>query len=252
MSSINISISAEPLFEIGHFAFTNSLIISIVVSSLLVLTALIINKNLKTKGKISKLQLIFEILIEGLYNLVENIVGSQKTRAFFPLFATFCIYIIFYNWTGILPGAGSIGVNRMIHGHQTFVPILRAPTADINTTFALGLLSMVMVQVFGFQHLKFSYFKKFFNFSNPINFFVGILELISDISKIISFAFRLFGNIFAGEVLLAVMGFLAPALVPIPFLGLEIFVGFIQALVFGMLSIVFFNIATISHDQIEH
>jgi len=130
-----------------------------------------------------------------------------------------------------------------------FVPYLRAGTADLNTTLALALVSMFLVQFFGIKHLGLSYFKKFFNFSNPINAYVGILELISEFAKIISFAFRLFGNIFAGEVLLAVIGFLVPVIAPMPFYGLELFVGFIQALVFSMLSLVFYNMATFGHDE---
>lgn len=137
---------------------------------------------------------------------------------------------------------------KATHG-PVAVPILRPGSADLNTTLALALLSVFLTQVFGFYHLKFGYFKKFINFSSPIMFFVGILELISEFAKIISFAFRLFGNIFAGEVLLVVISFLIPIIVPMPFYGLELFVGFIQALVFSMLSLVFFNMATHSHDE---
>jgi F-type H+-transporting ATPase subunit a len=129
------------------------------------------------------------------------------------------------------------------------VPLFRAATADLNTTLALAIFSIVLTQIFGFQHLKLGYLKKFFNFSNPLMTFVGILELVSEFAKIVSFAFRLFGNVFAGEVLLAVMAFLVPVVVPMPFYGLELFVGFIQALVFAMLSLVFFNMATQSHDE---
>lgn len=137
-------------------------------------------------------------------------------------------------------------------GEEVFVPYLRAGTADLNTTIALALISMVLVQFMGFRFLGFSYLKKFFDFSNPIAFFVGILELVSDISKIISFAFRLFGNIFAGEVLLAVISSLIPVVLPMPFYGLELFVGLVQALVFAMLSLVFFNMATLGHGGEEH
>lgn len=137
------------------------------------------------------------------------------------------------------------------HGekHSVFVPYLRAGTADLNTTLALGLFSQVMAQIVGFKYLGFSYLKKFINFKDPIMFFVGILELVSEFSKVLSYAFRLFGNIFAGEVLLVVISALVPLIVPMPFYGLEIFVGFIQALVFSLLSLVFFNVATISHDD---
>jgi F-type H+-transporting ATPase subunit a len=135
------------------------------------------------------------------------------------------------------------------HAEALFVPYLRAGTADLNTTLALSLFTMVMVQVIGIKYLGLGYFKKFFNFKNPIAVFVSVLETISEFAKIISFSFRLFGNIFAGEVLLVVIGALVPLIVPMPFYGLEIFVGFIQALVFSMLSIVFYNVATVSHDD---
>lgn len=135
------------------------------------------------------------------------------------------------------------------HAEPVYVPVLRPGTADINTTLALAIISIVATQFFGFKYLSLGYLKKFFNFSNPLMTFVGILELVSEFAKIISFAFRLFGNIFAGEVLLAVMAFLLPVVIPMPFYGLELFVGFIQALVFAMLSLVFFNMATQSHDE---
>lgn len=131
-------------------------------------------------------------------------------------------------------------------------PLLRAATADLNTTLALAIISVVLTQIFGVSHLGLSYFSKFINFSSPINFFVGILEIVLEAAKIISFAFRLFGNIFAGEVLLVVMTYLVAIIVPAPFYALELFVGFIQALVFSMLSLIFFNLATKSHHEEEH
>lgn len=132
---------------------------------------------------------------------------------------------------------------------KVFVPYLRAGTADLNMTIALAIISQVLVQVFGFQYVGFAYLKKFFNFSNPIMTFVGLLELMGEFTKVVSYAFRLFGNVFAGEVLLVVISYLASVVVPMPFYGLELFVGMIQALVFAMLSLVFFNTATISHDE---
>jgi F-type H+-transporting ATPase subunit a len=136
------------------------------------------------------------------------------------------------------------------HGPK-YIPVFRPGTADLNTTLALAIISIIATQIFGIRYLKLSYFKKFFNFSNPLMTFVGLLELVSEFAKIISFAFRLFGNVFAGEVLLVVMAFLVPLVVPMPFYGLELFVGFIQSLVFAMLSLVFFNMATIGHGD-EH
>jgi len=128
------------------------------------------------------------------------------------------------------------------------IPILRAATADLNMTLALGVIAFILIQYYGIAFVGFAgYAKKFLNFSNPISFFTGILEIISEFSKIISFAFRLFGNIFAGEVLLAVVAFLVPVLASFPFLLLEIFVGFIQGLVFSMLFAVFLSMAIAKH-----
>lgn len=136
------------------------------------------------------------------------------------------------------------------HGKTEFVPLLRAATADLNMTFALALVSIFSMQYFGFRNLGLHYSQRFLNFKNPIMFSVGILELASDISKVVSFAFRLFGNIFAGEVLLAVLAFLMPFVIPLPFLLMELFVGVVQALVFSMLSAAFFNVA-VSHGEEE-
>ncbi|KXK11271.1 MAG: ATP synthase subunit a [Microgenomates bacterium OLB23] len=130
------------------------------------------------------------------------------------------------------------------------IPLLRGATADLNTTIALALVAFFMIQYYGFSELGFvGYAKKFINISNPINFFIGILELVSEFSKILSFAFRLFGNIFAGEVLLGVIAFLVPILASFPFLIMEVFVGLVQALVFSMLTGVFISSAVASHDD---
>lgn len=139
------------------------------------------------------------------------------------------------------------------HGEKKFVPLLRGATADLNMTLALALVSVIAMQYFGFLNLGTHYISRFVNFKDPIMFSVGLLEVVSDLSKIISFAFRLFGNIFAGEVLLAVMAFLMPFIVPLPFLMMELFVGVIQALVFSMLSTAFFAVA-VSHGEgeVEH
>jgi F-type H+-transporting ATPase subunit a len=169
------------------------------------------------------------------------------------LVLTFFIYILFCNWIGLLPGFGSIGFNEVQNGTKVFVPLLRGATADLNTTLALALIAFFSIQYYGFAGQKLGYLKKFFNFSSPVMFFSGILELISELAKIISFSFRLFGNVFAGEVLLSVMTFLIPVIIPLPFVGLEIFVGLIQALVFSLLTLVFINIAMSAHgEEVEH
>lgn len=150
---------------------------------------------------------------------------------------------------GIAVGSETAAVEEEEH-EAKFTPLFRGATADINTTLALALTAVVAIQYFGFKTLGFHYSSRFLSFKSPISFFVGILELVSEISKVISFAFRLFGNIFAGEVLLTVIAFLMPFILPLPFLMLELFVGFIQALVFSMLTGVFLSVA-VSHGEGE-
>jgi F-type H+-transporting ATPase subunit a len=134
------------------------------------------------------------------------------------------------------------------HEGPVLVPLFRAATSDLNTTLAIALISVVATQVVGLRHLGGEYVGRFFNFSGgPIGFYVGILELIAEFAKIVSFTFRLFGNVFAGEVLLGVITFLLPWIVVLPFMGLELFVGFIQAFVFAILTLVFMSLATESH-----
>jgi F-type H+-transporting ATPase subunit a len=249
--ALNISISAEPIAHFFGLTITNSLLTGWVVTAILALSVYFFSKKIQAKGAPSRLQSFVEFVIESLYGVVESIAGSAKAKVFFPMVGTLFLFILFSNWSGLLPGLASFGIREELHGASVLIPFWRAPTADINTTLALGLITMIMVQVYGVKYLGLKYFKKFFDFSNPINFFVGILELVSDFSKIISFTFRLFGNIIAGEILLLVMGMIVPILGPTPFIALEIFVGFIQALVFMMLASVFINMATLGHGD-EH
>ncbi|MBP9669927.1 F0F1 ATP synthase subunit A [Candidatus Woesebacteria bacterium] len=251
MASLNISISAEPIAHFLGLTITNSLLTGWIVTALLVAGAILFSRQIKGKGAPGRLQSFIEMLIEALFNMVESIAGSAKAKIFFPMVATLFTFILFSNWSGLLPGVGPIGFQGIHNGHEAFIPFFRAPTSDVNTTLALGLITMIMVQVYGVKYLGLKYFKKFFDFSNPINFFVGLLELISDLSKVISFTFRLFGNIIAGEILLLVMAMLVPVFGPTPFIALEIFVGFVQALVFMMLASVFINMATLGHGD-EH
>lgn len=241
MNSIHISLSAEEVFNIGHkLVITNSLMTTWIVMLTIVFFSILATRKLSLVP--GKLQSITEMIVDGLRGLFENVL-QEKVNTFFPLLATIFLFIICLNWVGLLPGVGTIGIEKIEEGHKVFIPLFRAGTADLNTTLALSLIVISVIQYSGLRSLGVGYIKKFFNFSNPLNFYVGILELISEFSKIISFAFRLFGNIFAGEVLLTVIAFLMPLLAPIPFLGLELFVGFIQALVFSMLTTVFLSVA---------
>jgi F-type H+-transporting ATPase subunit a len=156
---------------------------------------------------------------------------------------------------GIFPGVGSITIQGMHDGHMMAIPLFRSMNADVNMTLAIAIISVVMTQVFGVAALGMGpHIGKYFvaPWKDPIMSFVGILELVAEFAKMISFTFRLFGNIFAGEVLLVVISFLVPYIAPLPFLGLEIFVGFIQALVFSLLTAVFLKMATMAHGEHAH
>jgi F-type H+-transporting ATPase subunit a len=232
MAQLHISIAAEPISQIFGVTITNSILTTWIVTGILIVLVLLFSRTIKAKGQPSRLQSLVEFVIEGLYGVVESTAGAVKAKQFFPLVGTFFIFILFSNWSGLLPGAGTIGFHGVLHGAEVFIPYWRAPTADVNTTMALGLIAMIAVQVYGFKYLGFKYLKKFFDFSNPINFFVGIL--------------------IAGEILILVMAMLVPYFGPTPFIALEIFVGFVQALVFLMLSTVFINMATVGHGDEHH
>jgi F-type H+-transporting ATPase subunit a len=141
----------------------------------------------------------------------------------------------------------NLGAEEGAKPEPEFVPLFRAGSSDLSFTIALAICAVLYVQMMGISKLRMGYFKKFINFKDPIHFFVGILELISEFARMISFSFRLFGNIFAGEVLLVVITFLVPYIAPMPFYGLEIFVGAVQAMVFTMLTLVFIKLAITSH-----
>lgn len=236
----HISIKAEPLFRLFGFPITNSYLSSIIVLGLFFILCLYFRTQFTLPlAKRSRFFFLILFINKSLYNFFSSILGP-KIDILFPVVSSLFIYILIQNWFGLIPGVGSLLIAS--------VPIFRGGTADINATLALGLFSVIITQYYGVYFLGLrQYLHKFFNFSNPIALFTGFLEIISEFSKIISFTFRLFGNIFAGEVLLTIVAFLVPVLASFPFLVLEIFVGFVQALVFSMLTAVFINMATIEH-----
>jgi len=245
MKSLHISVSPEPIAHLFGITITNSLLTSIIVMLLLLFLALMF--RLKKPFPKAKLPLIVEMIIEGFYGFIKKIAGD-RVDSLFPLLFTFFIFIIMGNWIGLLPGVGSIGIWEEVENGRKLVPILRGPNTDLSATIALALISVGVTQYLSVEALGLKgYVSRFINLKNPIKFFVGILDTISEFAKILSFSFRLFGNIFAGEVLISVMIFLIPVLIPVPFLILEVFVGFIQALVFTMLSTIFIVVATEEH-----
>jgi F-type H+-transporting ATPase subunit a len=248
---INITIGAEKVFSLWQFAVTNTLLMSWIVALLLIGISQLVSRRMSLIP--SMLQNIVESAVESLLGFMEKVLGSrQKAETYFPLIATIFTLVLVSNWLGIVPGVGSVGFYETHEGHKIFVPLLRSVASDLNFTLAIAIISVIATNVYGAMANGLGGFlSRYFSFKSPIDFFVGILELLGEFAKIISFSFRLFGNIFAGEVLLIITGFLAPYVVPIPFLGLELFVGFIQALVFATLTLVFISIAVTSHVH-EH
>jgi F-type H+-transporting ATPase subunit a len=235
------------------------------------------HRAVRREGPPSRFQAAMEAVGQGMLDFVEG-VGNEHTRLFFPLVATFFLFIAVSNWCGILPGFGSVGVWVEHHHEMELVPFLRSANAHLSTTLALAVISVGATQFYGFKVLGRSFMGKFINFraSRPkptrentpegfqgviskvayyfevgANGFVGGLELVLELIKVLPFSFRLFGNIVAGEVLLFVVSYLFAFVFPVIFLGLELFVGAIQALIFAMLTLVFMSVATTAHGHEE-
>lgn len=247
--NVNIVLHAEKLFSFHGLGITNSMLLGWIVSALLVVGLAIAAKRIKvTSG--GKTLSIVEVLCESVTTLAADVMDRERAAAFAPFFITLFVFIMANNWAGLLPGVGSI----TYHGQ----PLLRAWTSDLTGTLALSISCIVLIQVFtikrlgGRKHAAHYFTNKPWN---PINFFVGLLEVLSEFTRIASLALRLFGNIFAGEVLLlvlsAITSFGSP-LATLPFIFMELFIGFIQAFVFTTLVIVYLALATTSHEEGEH
>ncbi len=242
-SGPHISIKAEAIFHIGDFPVTNTLLMASVVFVGFLLLAVAYTAQSQSEKK-GGLFYVVTFGLQALYNLFHSVFG-ERTDRYYGLLAAFFFYILLHNWSGLLPGVGSVLFKVHEHGHAAMVPLLRGNTTDLNATIALAFITVFYAQYLGITHLGvWGYLSKFINLKSPMMFFVGLMETISELSRLVSYSFRLFGNIFAGEVIIAIVAFLVPILVSFPFLVFEIFVGFIQAIVFAMLSAVFFQLAT--------
>ena len=226
-----ISIPAEKIFEVFGFPITNTFLLAFIIGGFLFFLFLF---GLRKKRIIPDFfQNFVEWILETLFNYVDGITGDpKKTMEIFPLASSLFIFILSANLVGVLPGLG------VFH-------FLRSPSSDLNFTFALAISSMLIVEFYAIKNLGIlHYLKRFLNFKNPILFFVGILEAFSELTRVFSLAMRLFGNLIAGEVLLLITSFLFALFLPLPFLLLEIFVGFIQALIFSSLIVIFYVVST--------
>ncbi len=252
---MNISLAAEPIFHIGTFPITNTLIMAWAVVAVLLLLAFSVRRKLSTvpKGAQNLLEWVFEQAL----TLMDSVTGSRAlSYKFFPVVMTIFLFVLVSNLIEVVPGLGTIGLREMHEGHSVIVPFIRSSSADLNTTLAIAITSVLATQIMGIAVLGAAkYAGKFLvpPWKSPyvVGTFVGLLELIAECAKIVSFSFRLFGNIFAGEVLLTVALFLVPYIVPLPFLFLELFVGLVQAVVFSMLTLVFMKMAVTDHEGHE-
>lgn len=234
--NIHIALTGEPFFSIFGIAFTNTFILAIL-CALLIMGAFLLAMR-KKEIVPGKMQNFFEWILETIFGLFDGMTGDRKkTEEIFPLAATLFIFILVNNLIEVIPGLG-------------IFKFLRSPSSDMHFTLALAIFSMVFIHVCAIQKLGgLHYLKKYIKFESPIMFFVGALEAMGEITRTMSLGVRLFGNLFAGEILLTVISFLIPFIVPLPFLGLEIFVGFIQALVFSSLITVFYVTTTAAEEH---
>lgn len=277
----------EPLFEIpgiGPFYLVNTLPTLAVTIVLLLVIGFAANRSLVKSQKTDLVPTgignVMEAILEMLYNLTESSAGAKWARAIFPWFATIMIYVLFANLLKLLPGFESIGVlHPAAHGghevehlhsgwyiydahlHEDYIlaPFFRGISVDLNFTLTLAVISFLAIQYIGIRAQGLAYFSKFFNvkrmFTTPffgaMDFLVGLLEVISEFAKILSFTFRLFGNMFAGVVLVAVVASLLGnvSILAAMIMMFELFVGLIQAFVFGMLTMVFMAMATQGHGE---
>ena len=274
----HVSLPAEAIAHVGTFSITNTLIASWF--TILVLFGLFYLATRKMQQVPGRLQALAEVVVEGLLNFVESVAGKQHARLLFPGIATIFLYVITNAYMGLLPIFGTIGLFEHGHGqgHEAvFVPFLRAANTDINLPLSIALVSFVLVETWGMRVVGFFHYTgEFVNtrqlglglkqlFQGKlreaplnivfgfINFFVGFLEIFSHLTRMLSFTFRLFGNMTAGEILVLVSCFLIPMIFTIPFYGLELLIGLIQALIFSGLTLVFGTVAISSaHEESEH
>ncbi len=246
---ISIHLAPLALFHIGNVGITNTFFTTIFVSLLLVLFAFFVGRSLQTKP--GGFQTALEFLIVYPYTFVRETLGNDKlAERVFPLIMTIFLLVLSINWFGLLPFVASIGITEHVHGVSTFIPFFYPGATDLNFTLALALIAFFAIEIAGIATLgAMTYAKKFISFKSPLAFMVGMIELVSEFVRLVSFSFRLFGNIFAGKVLVLVIMLFVPLILPVPFLAFETFVGFIQAAIFAVLTLFFIKIAIEMHEE---
>lgn len=265
----HIAVPVDILFSIGGFPVTNTLLVSI--ATVLIIIALFWLAIRDPKLIPGKWQNLVEWVTELLLNLCEEVAGKENGRRFFPWVATIFLIVLFANWWEVIPGVETVGTFNpdlpgcagahlsagfFLFGNYSncIEPWLRPPSTDLNFTLAIAVISVVMTQAYGIRRLGIGqHVLKYLNFREGVmGVLIGLLEFVLEMIRVVSFSFRLFGNLFAGDTLLLVMAFLIPVVAPIPFYFLEVFVGFIQAFVFAILTLVFMTLAVTPHEHAEH
>lgn len=273
-------LAAEQLFKIGSFPITNSYINSTLTIIAFAIFAYLLNRSWKQTGAEKApggLANFFEATLEFVLGYVDGVTKDRKkSLKFLPIVGGIFFFILFSNWVGLLPGTGSLTITALHHGVVEKIPLLRPANTDLNLTLGMAVFAVVASHILGVITIGFfKYANKFIKLGDiwnaiksgkPINilvaiieFFVGLIEIFSEVAKMVSLSLRLFGNIFAGEVLLTVLGSLIAGygafFIPLPFMLLELIVGIVQATVFAMLTLVYLSIATApvhSHSEEKH
>ncbi len=236
---IKVALKPYVVGELWGIPITATLITTWLTMALLIVAAYYFTRKPQLIPK--KVQSMAELVVGGVYDYMADVLESRKLALqYFPIVMTIFIFVLALNWIGLLPGVTSIGFNH--DGH--FTPLLYPAATDLNITVAFAIVAFLTIEIAGVVALGlWKYGGKFINFSSPLAFIIGIIELISELARLISFSFRLFGNIFAGKTLLVVIIFFVPYIVPVPLYGFEVFVGFIQAFIFAILTLFFIKIA---------
>jgi F-type H+-transporting ATPase subunit a len=263
------NLPAPVLFHLFGLPISNSILGGWFTVIVLVVISYVVTHRMKIVP--GRLQAAFEFLLGWLYDLCQSVAGEENGRRFFPVVCTIFLFVAFNAWLSLIPGFGSVEIH--IHGHE--YELMRGANTDVNTPLAIALISFIFVEYYGLKTLGIHYLRKFINtgqffrstglvfkgklkdgmsglFSGFIDIFVGALETLSEFIRIISFTFRLFGNMTAGEILLLIAAFLIPWILALPFYVLELLVGFVQALIFGGLTLVFVTMAVTPHEAESH
>lgn len=238
---VGIHVALKPYIvgELLGVPITATLITTWLTMAVLILGTYFFTKRPQLMPK--KIQSIAEMIVGGVYDYMIDVLESRKLAAtYFPVVMTIFIFVLALNWIGLLPGVTAIGLNH----DGDFIPVLYPAATDLNITIAFAIIAFLTIEIAGVVALGvFKYGGKFINFHSPLAFIIGLIELISEVARLISFSFRLFGNIFAGKTLLVVIMFFVPYIVPVPLYAFEVFVGFIQAFIFAILTLFFIKIA---------